>query len=370
MLLLLAVPSFAEPQITGQLSMHSEPGDYIGQGRDYLYDSSNGVFGSMVYDRTGDGVPDYMTLSVRTPDWSHWWYLTFGTNQLGVNFSPGVYENAERAAFASAGHPGLDVFGDGRGSNQLTGSFTITEVEFDTTGSAPRLVRFAASFTQYCEGWMPPLTGTINYIDHTDYTTPTTTASFSGPGGSNGWYRGPVEVTLSATDPKGPEDVAATYYGVDVSGGSLILYSSPFVISGEGPHTLTFWSEDQSGNREASQSRSVAIDGTAPTVTASTTMQLVRGSLALVTVSGRITDAVSGVAAGSARYSVVDEYGLVQPTGQVVLQADGSYAFTLSLEEPRTGSDKDGRRYDITVQAPDQAGNPGSQTVTVFVPRH
>src|SRR5512132_1896527 len=48
-----------------------------------------------------------------------------------------------------------------------------------------------------------------------------------------------------------------------------------------------------------------------------------------VTISGVITDADSGVEAGSVAYRVSDEYGQVQPAGSVALGAGGSYSFTV-----------------------------------------
>jgi hypothetical protein len=87
-----------------------------------------------------------------------------------------------------------------------------------------------------------------------------------------------------------------------------------------------------------------------------------------VTVTGSITDTESGVAASTASYTVLDEYGLIQPTGPVSLQPDGSYRFTVSLQASRRGSDADGRHYTITVSAKDLAGKLGVGTAVVVVP--
>jgi hypothetical protein len=349
--------------------MQSQPGDYIGQGQNYLYDATNALFSAQAYDRTGDGLGDYMTVHVRTPDYSHWWYLTFGTNQLGTNLVQGTYTGAQRAPFAGAGHPGLDVYGDGRGCNTLTGSFQVEEAVFDYSGGSPRLVRFAASFEQHCEGMAPALTGTIQFVDNRDLTPPTTTLSLSGPTGENGWYRGPVQAALVATDTGGSGGVAATYYTIDA--GATATYAAPFTVAVDGNHTLSFWSVDQSGNQEPRRSQGLKIDGTAPALTASVSMDVVRTggtTVGITTVSGRITDALSGLASGGATYSVVDEYSQVEPSGTVAVQADGSYSFTLTLEGPRS-NDKDGRSYQITVRARDLAGNAGAQTVPATVPR-
>ena len=66
---------------------------------------------------------------------------------------------AQRYLFEAAGHPGLDVSGDGRGSNTLTGSFQVLDVEFNNG----TLTSFAANFIQHSEGATPALYGEIRY---------------------------------------------------------------------------------------------------------------------------------------------------------------------------------------------------------------
>jgi len=365
---LVARPAAA--QITGQLTMQSEPGDYIGGGQTYAYDFSNSVFTAQAYDYSGDGQADYVTISFHALDWSHWWYLSFSTNQLGLPLVPGYYPNAERAPFASPGHPGLDVSGDGRGSNSLTGQFSIQDVAFDYSTGQPRVVRFQASFEQHSEGMTPALTGSISFVDASDLSIPVTTASLSGPLGNDNWYTGPVKISLSATDATGEGDVVATYYSVD--SGPVQTYSGPFTVAADGSHTLAFWSVDRAGNQESPRYQPFKIDVTAPAITASAVMQLLRtqkGYTAMTTVSGRIADALSSVAADSVSYAVTDEYGLDQPSGPVTLQADGSYSFVVLLDASRNNNDKDGRSYQITIKARDGAGNRGSQSAAVIVPR-
>jgi hypothetical protein len=87
-----------------------------------------------------------------------------------------------------------------------------------------------------------------------------------------------------------------------------------------------------------------------------------------VTISGKITDAESGVNASTAAYAVIDEYRQVEPKGSVALKPDGSYSFTIQLQASRNGNDRDGRQYTITVSAQDNAGNKGSAATGVIVP--
>ncbi len=75
--------------------------------------------------------------------------LDFSTRGLGGAMSVGsTYLNAERAAFASPGQPGLDVSYDHRGCNTLRGSFNVKQLSFH----AGAIDTFAASFKQSCDG--------------------------------------------------------------------------------------------------------------------------------------------------------------------------------------------------------------------------
>jgi hypothetical protein len=78
---------------------------------------------------------------------------------------------------------------------------------------------------------------------------------------------------------------------------------------------------------------------------------------------------VSGTITQASTYRVIDEYGQVQPSGNVTPETDGSYTFTVGLEASRRGNDQNGRRYTIAVSATDQAGNEGAASTTVTVPR-
>jgi hypothetical protein len=49
---------------------------------------------------------------------------------------------------ADAGHPGLDVSGDGRGCEDIAGSFKVFQVSYDPDGS---ISRFSAAFQQLCD---------------------------------------------------------------------------------------------------------------------------------------------------------------------------------------------------------------------------
>ena len=102
-----------------------------------------------------------------------------------------------------------------------------------------------------------------------DNTPPTTTATTdpAEPDGENGWFTGPVEVTLEATDNEGGSGVESTEYRID--GGDFQAYDGPFTVEGDGRHEVEYRSTDAEGNTEATKSLELPIDGTPPTTTAS-----------------------------------------------------------------------------------------------------
>ena len=69
-------------------------------------------------------------------------------------------------------------------------------------------------------------------------------------------------MSLSATD--NLSGVASTCY--TINGGAQQTYSTAFAVSGDGTHTITYWSVDGAGNTEPTHTLTVKIDGTAPTL--------------------------------------------------------------------------------------------------------
>ena len=54
------------------------------------------------------------------------------------------------------------------------------------------------------------------------------------------WQQGPVSVTLTADDTLSGVD--ATYYRID--GGQTVTYTAPFDVTGDGTHTVEYWSRE------------------------------------------------------------------------------------------------------------------------------
>lgn len=197
-----------------------------------------------------------------------------------------------------------------------------------------------------------------------DMTGPVTQVSLSGTLGTNGWYRSTAKVTLVAMD--NFNGVSATFYTID--GGSTKTYSQTFNVSNNGTHTITYWSVDGIMNGEPAKTVLVKVDTNKPEVTATATPNSVLQSSdpVTVTISGHVTDTVSSFQPGSASFVVVDEYGVTQPAGPVVLNASGIYLFTLTLPATKNAGDRS-HVYTITVTGSDQAGNTNSDSATVRI---
>ncbi|MFW9795288.1 MAG: OmpL47-type beta-barrel domain-containing protein, partial [Candidatus Thorarchaeota archaeon] len=122
---------------------------------------------------------------------------------------------------------------------------------------------------------------------------PVTTISLVGNAGLSGWYTSDVQATMIATDDLSGID--STYYRIGF--GPLQKYIVPFSISGDGVHTISFYSVDLCGNVETMKSKTVRIDTASPT-----TSIFLDGVLGLggwfvsdVSVSLNAIDSLSGV---------------------------------------------------------------------------
>ena len=155
----VAAPAFAFATPIAHPSLQSQPGDFIGQGGtfDILYQSPPDTVSGQIRRRLADGSPSELLFLLDSPaPGNQFALLFFGTDQLGVPIQPGTYPNAQRADFATPGHPGLDVSFQNRGSNTLTGSFTILDVTFFSDPLAGlQIATFHAQFEQHSEGAVP-----------------------------------------------------------------------------------------------------------------------------------------------------------------------------------------------------------------------
>ena len=174
-----------------------------------------------------------------------------------------------------------------------------------------------------------------------DTVPPVSNASLSGTAGNNGWYTASVKVTLAATD--ATSGVASTDYRID--GGTLHTYGgSPFTVTGDGTHTVTFYSVDNAGNQEPTRTATIKIDTTPPTSTVAALPAVEHGSSFSVSWSG--LDGANG--SGIASYSVyVSDNG--GPLKALVSNTTGTSA--------TFGGAQDGHTYGFYCVATDKAGN-------------
>jgi hypothetical protein len=156
-----------------RLTLQSEPGDWVGQGQSFDISYSPampGFFSAEVRRSVGPtNAPAellFLLGNVTSGPDNTFAILFFGTDALGIPMQPGSYSDAQRADFASPGHPGLDVSFQNRGCNSVGGSFTVHEASFSSAAEAATgspIESFSASFEQHCEGLAPALRGTFMY---------------------------------------------------------------------------------------------------------------------------------------------------------------------------------------------------------------
>ncbi|GGL72915.1 hypothetical protein GCM10010129_15810 [Streptomyces fumigatiscleroticus] len=146
-----AAAATGTPVAVTKYSHTSESGDYIGQGGTAAYTPATATI-------TAGGDAEYVRFRVRTDD--TWWDVDLAA-PAGEKLHPGVYRDAERAAFRTGRSPGLDVSGDGRGCNEVYGQFSVNQIETDGSGAITVL---DATYTQHCErADAPALKGVVKY---------------------------------------------------------------------------------------------------------------------------------------------------------------------------------------------------------------
>src|SRR3954453_7354539 len=135
---------------TPRVTMQSDSGDYIGAGQNWSYTPANAVI-------TLTGNRSHVTFGV-SGDNGDWWTADFAASS-GDILSPGSTFNATRYPFNNGG-AGMDVSGNGRGCNQLSGQFTVTSAAYAPDGSVQYM---GVDFVQHCENAGPALHGSFDF---------------------------------------------------------------------------------------------------------------------------------------------------------------------------------------------------------------
>ena len=137
-------------------------GNYVsGPGNTY-FDNVYGNWSFLLQDRTGDGLVDFFTLTGSSLAGT--FGMQLGTNMIPANLAVGTYLDAERASFASAGYPGLDFWMNGRGFNDVYGSFSIQDIAVDYSGSSPVMQQLDVTFSESGSLDGPALKGVLHYL--------------------------------------------------------------------------------------------------------------------------------------------------------------------------------------------------------------
>jgi hypothetical protein len=143
----------AQPVTTGSLAFDGDPGDYISGGRPHSYSTD-------AQDRFSvNGNDGYLSVSVTGHDGA-WWTLDLAAPS-GEKLAARKYLDAHRYPFQGSG-PGLNISGDGRGCNQLTGWFEIQKLVRGPNGYVEAL---DATYVQHCEGGEAALRGDVHIVN-------------------------------------------------------------------------------------------------------------------------------------------------------------------------------------------------------------
>lgn len=186
--------------------------------------------------------------------------------------------------------------------------------------------------------------GNVSAVAHetirVDTLAPATACSLDGDAGRNGWFLGPVQVTLAAED--AGSGVDATEYSFDAE--TWTPYTGPFTVADPGVTTVHYRSADAAGNQEAASTAVIMIDLGDPLI------------------------AIEGVTDGDWVRSATVAYGATDPDpGSGIAEVSA----TLDGEPFASGStvEAEGYPHVLVVTATDVAGRTSTRRVEFTVDR-
>ncbi|MEJ5992739.1 hypothetical protein WG902_22305 [Ramlibacter sp. PS3R-8] len=137
----------ATPAVGNYLYLHSVPGDYIGQGLDYLYTTGVSV--------SSDGT--------KVKVYSNGWSGTFAAMDSIPRLRRGYYPGLHRHPFHNPALGGMTWSGQGRGCNELDGWFVVDHISHDSLGA---LMAVDLRFSQTCTdvGNSRPIRGEVHWV--------------------------------------------------------------------------------------------------------------------------------------------------------------------------------------------------------------
>lgn len=155
---------------------------------------------------------------------------------------------------------------------------------------------------------------------------PVTSATPSGTRGDNGWWVSPsVDVALSVEEQCGEKSTLSSVDGGPTKAGKALA------VSGDGIHTVKFFSEDIGGNSEPDPEVNISIDTLPPATTAALSGPLGRGGwwVGDVTVTLTCADATSGC---NRTFYTLDSVSKVYE-GPFVVTGDGHHLLAFRSED-------------------------------------
>ena len=329
------------------LYLRGEQGDYLVGESTRWYTNADAQFFSE-YGCTGCSPTSPLQVSLRTPEDVTW--AVAMAARTGERLAPQTYEGAQR--FADATHPGLDVSGEGRGCNTVTGRFTVLTADF--TGTTVN--HFRATFEEHCEGLAPTLRGEVGFnvpvppapatgkivIDKGAVATTSTSASLAISG------TGIAQVRVSTDGAFDSETFQPFTPNMSIT-----------LPAGDGLKTVMAEFKNSVGF-VSDASDSIFLDTTAPTGVKFTNPTACCSEVATTNpfrLAWTGTDATSGIQNYSLSYTSAPYNG--------GFGAPVDWATTNSTHKDFTGSP--GTQYCFTLRAKDRAGNVSAPTKGCFV---
>jgi|GEM_PF-842388 len=130
------------------IQMDSDAGDWVGAGQEYNLSEETGTFSvsisssSIVIGYNSSSTSEYFSFRIAAPN--------------NRNFERGVFLDAQRTPFRGPLNPGLEVTGNHRGCNTISGEFFIFEIDSDESNPV-----LALDFVQHCDSISTALRGSI-----------------------------------------------------------------------------------------------------------------------------------------------------------------------------------------------------------------
>ncbi|MDO8391373.1 MAG: choice-of-anchor D domain-containing protein [Actinomycetota bacterium] len=252
----------------------------------------------------------------------------------GAPLTVGVYENAERDPFNSAGHPGMSVSGDSAGCNIVSGRFIIDDIAFDASGVATRL---AARWEMHCEGHEPAVFGAVTVNSSATYWSRNITPRLRFGSTSIGAPTAAQDVIIANTGPSplhvteaqltGPnaasfEVVSDPCTGVDIAVGGTCRVTVRYNPVSVGTHTarLTVF-DDVAPNTGLGTGQDTVLDGSAASVSMKLFMDGEAGNASpgpmhLLSTSFTFDSSSAGITASGSASGVEFSLHLLAPLGQ------------------------------------------------------